>query len=270
VPQLREGEYASAVTTRKAYLDLDVHIEDLKQICDAVEMDGALPEQVQQSFEALDVAIENLLGTIPPRYQYEFTSDVPGNLRVKEYYSIIVAARPKAWNLLGTQIKSEAWDKVAATPEEDPFADLRAGALYLSWALVSRSPSSLRALATNTYGVHSSTLSSVSHALTQHTHLPSLPHICSFRRMRTTRLLTPAAPMLTSTATFRSSRRRHWLWQRRRHRPTRCSSRSFCSMPRWRGCSARSRPSSCYEAPLEPGGRDGGERAHAGEGLLGS
>eukprot|EP00955_Chlamydomonas_euryale_P084115 363926-Chlamydomonas_euryale.AAC.9 len=67
--QMREGEYISAVQCRKAYAALDTQLGDLKQIAEAVDMDGATPEQVVQSFAQLVTVLNNFVGTVPPKYQ---------------------------------------------------------------------------------------------------------------------------------------------------------------------------------------------------------
>ncbi|KAG1678515.1 hypothetical protein FOA52_014548 [Chlamydomonas sp. UWO 241] len=77
---MREGEYVSAVQNRIAFRDLDVKMEDVKQVAEAVDLEGALPEQVVQSFEQLVESLNQFLVTVPPKYQAEFSSDVATNL----------------------------------------------------------------------------------------------------------------------------------------------------------------------------------------------
>ena len=66
---LQADEYEAAVASRKAFVDLEVHMKDLQQIAEATAMDGATPEQVQQAFILLNASFEQFIATIPSRFQ---------------------------------------------------------------------------------------------------------------------------------------------------------------------------------------------------------
>lgn len=66
---LQANEYDAAVASRKAFVDLEVHMKDLQQIAEATAMDGATPEQVQQSFILLNASFEQFIATLPSKFQ---------------------------------------------------------------------------------------------------------------------------------------------------------------------------------------------------------
>mmetsp|Transcript_12678 Transcript_12678/g.27451 ORF Transcript_12678/g.27451 Transcript_12678/m.27451 type:complete len:272 (+) Transcript_12678:76-891(+) len=70
------------------------------------------------------------------QYVYPFASDIPANLRVKEYYDIITRTRPGCWQTIAQQIQSKQYSALESSLTQAPFADLRASAMYMSWALL--------------------------------------------------------------------------------------------------------------------------------------
>lgn len=72
----------------------------------------------------------------PTVFNYDFVSDVPCNLRVREYWSIINQNRPRTWQLIAQQIQTGKYDILSIDLNLAPMADLRQAALYLPWALL--------------------------------------------------------------------------------------------------------------------------------------
>ncbi|GLC36794.1 hypothetical protein PLESTB_000782300 [Pleodorina starrii] len=72
----------------------------------------------------------------PTIFNYDFVSDVPSNLRVREYWSIINQTRPRTWQLIAQQIQTGSYAILAIDLNLAPMADLRHAALHLPWALL--------------------------------------------------------------------------------------------------------------------------------------
>lgn len=75
----------------------------------------------------------------PTIFQYEFQSDVPSNLRVKEYWAIITSQRPKTWQSIAQQIATGSYDTLALSLDAASMADIRQATLYLPWGLMQNS-----------------------------------------------------------------------------------------------------------------------------------
>jgi hypothetical protein len=72
----------------------------------------------------------------PSIFNYDFVSDVPCNLRVREYWTIINQARTRIWVQIAQQIQTGSYDILSIDLNLAPMADLRQAALYLPWALL--------------------------------------------------------------------------------------------------------------------------------------
>ncbi|GLI68256.1 hypothetical protein VaNZ11_012610 [Volvox africanus] len=72
----------------------------------------------------------------PTIFTYDFVSDVPCNLRVREYWTIINQTRPRIWQQIAQQIQTGKYDILSIDLKLAPMADLRHAALHLPWALL--------------------------------------------------------------------------------------------------------------------------------------
>ncbi|KAG2490037.1 hypothetical protein HYH03_011502 [Edaphochlamys debaryana] len=72
-------------------------------------------------------------------YNYDFASDVPSNLRIKEYLQIVQENRPRSWQSIAQQIQTGNFEQLTMNLNVAPMADLRQAALYLPWALLQNS-----------------------------------------------------------------------------------------------------------------------------------
>ncbi len=72
----------------------------------------------------------------PTIFQYDFASDVPNNLRVREYCTIITSNRARVWQLIAQQIQAGDFGTLSMNLNVAPAADLRQAALYIPWALM--------------------------------------------------------------------------------------------------------------------------------------
>eukprot|EP00200_Dunaliella_tertiolecta_P005634 CAMPEP_0202355586 /NCGR_PEP_ID=MMETSP1126-20121109/10417_1 /ASSEMBLY_ACC=CAM_ASM_000457 /TAXON_ID=3047 /ORGANISM="Dunaliella tertiolecta, Strain CCMP1320" /LENGTH=175 /DNA_ID=CAMNT_0048948223 /DNA_START=364 /DNA_END=894 /DNA_ORIENTATION=+ len=74
----------------------------------------------------------------PKEFTYAFESEVPCDLRVKQYYEIIVKNRPRCWQRIASQIQASNFTGLDEGLRRDAMADLRQAALYTPWALLQR------------------------------------------------------------------------------------------------------------------------------------
>ncbi|KAF5841815.1 hypothetical protein DUNSADRAFT_11131 [Dunaliella salina] len=74
----------------------------------------------------------------PNEFTYAFESEVPCDLRVKQYYEIIVKNRPKCWQRIASQIQTSNFTGLDEGLKKDAMADLRQAALFTPWALLQR------------------------------------------------------------------------------------------------------------------------------------
>jgi len=71
-------------------------------------------------------------------FQYQWTSEVAPNLRVKAYHAIIFQARPACWQRIAQAIQNSRYTELEQDLKEGQFADLRQAAMYIPWALLQR------------------------------------------------------------------------------------------------------------------------------------
>ncbi|PNH07431.1 hypothetical protein TSOC_006103 [Tetrabaena socialis] len=75
----------------------------------------------------------------PSVFSYDWASDVPCNLRVKEYWTLINQRRAPAFRQIAQQIQTGNYDTLNMNLNVAPMADLRQAVLYLPWALLQNS-----------------------------------------------------------------------------------------------------------------------------------
>ncbi|MEW5315882.1 MAG: hypothetical protein WDW38_007281 [Sanguina aurantia] len=69
-------------------------------------------------------------------FSYPFVSEIPSDLKVRQYYRLLQANRPPAWQQVALQLRNGEYLQLSQDLSHEPFSNVRAAALYLSWALL--------------------------------------------------------------------------------------------------------------------------------------
>ncbi|MEW5296960.1 MAG: hypothetical protein WDW36_000203 [Sanguina aurantia] len=69
-------------------------------------------------------------------FSYPFVSEIPSDLKVRQYYRLLQANRPPAWQQVALQLRNGEYLRLSQGLSHEPFSNVRAAALYLPWALL--------------------------------------------------------------------------------------------------------------------------------------